>query len=90
MRKRILVIFVVAVGVALGGYNKAELQNDKNALSVLALVNVEALAERGHASNNWKCSGWWGTCKAYCGLCGTKIEGTGSLEGAHFCPRHSL
>lgn len=53
-------------------------------MSDLILANVVALAE-GETSTSWTCVGWWGSCSAYCGACGTKVEGDGHLEGTHSC-----
>ena len=56
-------------------------------LSDIALANVEALAD-GEASTEttWSCLGTTGTCKAECGLCGTKIgKSKGRLTGSHRC-----
>lgn len=86
MRKKIFAAFVIAVGFA--GYNVIQSHNDKNALSDLLMANVEALAEGGEASSTWKCNGWWGSCKAYCGICGSSIEGDGNQEGSHSCSKN--
>lgn len=87
MRKKILAAFIVAAGVAFAGYNMIQTQNEKDALADILMANVEALANGGETSTTWKCSGWWGTCKATCGLCGTRIEGSGSPEGTHSCSK---
>ncbi len=82
-RNLILAIFVVAV---IGGINVFNVQHVEG-LSDVALANVEALVRNESSTETtWSCKGVTGTCKAECGLCGTKIgKSKGTLIGYHKC-----
>ena len=82
-RNLILAIFVVAV---IGGINVFNVQHVEG-LSDVALANVEALVRNESSTETtWSCKGVTGTCKAECGLCGTKIgKSKGTLTGYHKC-----
>ena len=82
-RNLILAIFVVAV---IGGINVFNVQHVEG-LSDVALANVEALVgDESSTETTWSCKGVTGTCKAECGLCGTKIgKSKGTLIGYHKC-----
>ena len=82
-RNLILAIFVVAV---IGGINVFNVQHVEG-LSDVALANVEALVgDESSTETTWSCKGVTGTCKAECGLCGTKIgKSKGTLTGYHKC-----
>ena len=82
-RNLILAIFVVAV---IGGINVFNVQHVEG-LSDVALANVEALVRNESSTETtWSYKGVTGTCKAECGLCGTKIgKSKGTLTGYHKC-----
>ena len=75
--KRKVALAVVAGVTAYNAQNKEE-------LSDLALENIEALAG-GETNTSWNCTGYWGSCYAYCGSCGATVRGDGELTGTHSC-----
>ncbi len=81
--KKIMTIAFVAAFAAVAGYGVYANQQSET-MSNLALANVEALAG-GESTTTWDCDGWWGDCYAYCGVCGTKVDGDGSIKGSHSC-----
>ena len=83
--KRNLIMAVFAVAV-IGGINVFNVQHVEG-LSDVALANVEALVgDESSTETTWSCKGVTGTCKAECGLCGTKIgKSKGTLTGYHKC-----
>lgn len=83
--KKFLKFAFVAIFAATAGYGVYASQKAE-ALSDLALANVEALAV-GETTTTWDCEGWWGDCYAYCGACNTKVEGDGSIKGSHSCSK---
>ena len=84
MKKNILKLtFIAAVAVA-AGYTAYSQSQKTETLSGLALENVEALAG-GETNTSWNCTGYWGSCYAYCNSCGTTVRGDGELTGTHSC-----
>ena len=83
--KRNLILAILAVAI-IGGVNVFNVQHVEG-LSDVALANVEALVgDESSTETTWSCKGVTGTCKAECGLCGTKIgESKGTLTGYHKC-----
>ena len=83
--KRNFILAVLAVAV-IGGINVFNIQHVEG-LSDVALANVEALVgDESSTETTWSCKGVTGTCKAECGLCGTKIgKSKGTLTGYHKC-----
>lgn len=83
MKNTILkIVFAAALAVVVGvtAYNA----QNKEELSDLALENIEALAG-GETNTSWNCTGYWGSCYAYCGSCGATVRGDGELTGTHSC-----
>ena len=85
MMKRNLILAILAVAI-IGGVNVFNVQHVEG-LSDVALANVEALVgDESSTETTWSCKGVTGTCKAECGLCGTKIgKSKGTLIGYHKC-----
>lgn len=86
MKKKLLKkCFVTAIAMV-SGINVFNAQKTE-ALSDVALANVEALVgDESSTETTWSCKGVTGTCKAECGLCGTKIgKSKGTLIGYHKC-----
>ena len=83
--KRNLILAILAVAI-IGGVNVFNVQHVEG-LSDVALANVEALVgDESSTETTWSCKGVTGTCKAECGLCGTKIgKSKGTLTGYHKC-----
>lgn len=83
--KRNLILAILAVAI-IGGVNVFNVQHVEG-LSDVALANVEALVgDESSTETTWSCKGVTGTCKAECGLCGTKIgKSKGTLIGYHKC-----
>ena len=82
-RNLILAILAVAIIVGVNVFNVQHVEG----LSDVALANVEALVgDESSTETTWSCKGVTGTCKAECGLCGTKIgKSKGTLIGYHKC-----
>ena len=83
MKKKILKISFALAVVAAAGYIAYSSQTEVQ-LSGVSLDNAEALAS-GETETGWSCTGWWGTCYAYCGQCHTEVRGDGELTGHHYC-----
>lgn len=49
-------------------------------------ANVAALTD-GESYTSWGCRGGISVCEAECGVCHTRVSGTGRLTGSHTCSR---
>ena len=83
--KRNILFALSAIVLGVAGYVGYQ-QVSASSESDLFLANVEALSSgEGITNTSWQCSGKKGVCSASCHQCGTKVSGTGHLEGEHSC-----
>lgn len=89
MRKKSF--FTVSTCIAIMGLASLQLHSrlqENSYTTALMAENVEALSETEYATETtWSCSNvpLAASCAAKCAVCGTSINGHGTLTGSHKC-----
>lgn len=83
MKKKILGLTIVGILAVLA---MVAVNVKGNSTLGFFLNHVEAYASDSEgAETDWHCAGNKNDCYAYCGACGSYVDGQGNLGGTHKC-----